>query len=391
MREPARLIPAPLGWAIFLGMSWTWCIGMFLPVILVREFGNLGWLVFAIPNVIGAAAMGWVITSPQASLALVQRHRGACVAFSLITIAFHLFFAEWFIGHRLLNAAWGVGVWAAAYVFFFLGYEGRWDRLTSALMLLISLVLAAVLLNSIFTDPLLDGIALDRPGFLPARSSGGLAMACVFGFGLCPYLDLTFHRARQALSPSGAKFAFGMGFGLFFGAMIVLSLLYARPLGIALRSGRWPLPEAFRFAIGLHLILQSGLTIALHLREMPKIRKAWHVAVVAVVIALPLLIGSWASRMPHRFNMDAGEMVYRLFMAFYGLVFPAYAWIVMLPRKRPISMTLGLGLTALAVLAAVPFFWLGFIEEKTVWLLPGVAIVILARLVPLPAGKSVGG
>ncbi|MDB5302268.1 MAG: hypothetical protein JWO87_3931, partial [Phycisphaerales bacterium] len=45
-----------LGWGAFLACSWTWCIGMFLPVLLVRDFGEMGWLVFAAPNVVGAAA-----------------------------------------------------------------------------------------------------------------------------------------------------------------------------------------------------------------------------------------------------------------------------------------------------------------------------------------------
>ena len=47
----------PLLWALFLGVSWTWVIGMFLPVLLVRDYGMLGWIVFAVPNVVGAAAM----------------------------------------------------------------------------------------------------------------------------------------------------------------------------------------------------------------------------------------------------------------------------------------------------------------------------------------------
>src|SRR5437762_393098 len=83
-----------LGWAVYLGMSWTWCIGMFLPVLLVREFGVWGWVVFAIPNVIGAAAMGWII-SRERSHQIVQQHRAAVEAFSVITIAFQLFFLFW--------------------------------------------------------------------------------------------------------------------------------------------------------------------------------------------------------------------------------------------------------------------------------------------------------
>ena len=55
------------GWAAYLACSWTWCIGMFLPVLLVRDYGVWGWIVFAVPNVLGAAAMGWVLRSAEVS------------------------------------------------------------------------------------------------------------------------------------------------------------------------------------------------------------------------------------------------------------------------------------------------------------------------------------
>src|SRR6476661_4754696 len=69
-----------LGWAAYLGMSWTWCIGMFLPVLLVRDYGFWGWLVFAVPNVVGAAAMGWVMNSRHRSQRVIDSHRLALVA-----------------------------------------------------------------------------------------------------------------------------------------------------------------------------------------------------------------------------------------------------------------------------------------------------------------------
>jgi hypothetical protein len=56
---PVAPFGSTLGWANYLGMSWTWCIGMFLPVLLVRDYGIGAWWIFAIPNVVGAAAMGW--------------------------------------------------------------------------------------------------------------------------------------------------------------------------------------------------------------------------------------------------------------------------------------------------------------------------------------------
>ncbi len=85
-------------WAFFLACSWTWCIGMFLPVLLVRNWGIWGWVVFAIPNIIGAAAMGWVIRSRDVSEHILERHRLAIAIFSLITVAFHIYFVYWFVG-----------------------------------------------------------------------------------------------------------------------------------------------------------------------------------------------------------------------------------------------------------------------------------------------------
>jgi hypothetical protein len=369
------------GWAVFLGMSWTWCIGMFLPVLLVRDLGWLGWAVFAIPNVMGAAAMGWVVRSGEASARLVERHRPACVAFSLVTVAFHLFFAEWFIGHRLLSPVYGVGVWFAAYLFYFLGGSGgKWDRVSSGVALVISLACAGVAIYSLRTD-LIFNYPTREP--LPAINAASLAPVCVFGFLLCPYLDLTFHRARQVTSQRGAKLAFSVGFGVFFLAMIVFTYLYVWPVARMLEGARYPMARALRYALGVHLIVQSGLTIALHLRAVPRPRKVGGLGLAMVVLIVPLVVGNVVSHMSFWKGVDPGEIAYRVFLGFYGLVFPAYAWIVMLPRKREISMARGYVATAAAVALGAPFFYLGFVEERMVWLLPGLALVLLVRLAPL--------
>src|SRR5882762_7153602 len=90
-------------WAFFLACSWTWCIGMFMPVLLVRNWGIWAWVVFAVPNVLGAAAMGFVIRSRQSSEDILINHRTAIGTFSLITIAFHLYFVYWFVAQRLMG------------------------------------------------------------------------------------------------------------------------------------------------------------------------------------------------------------------------------------------------------------------------------------------------
>ena len=68
---------------------------MFLPVILLRDFGWLSWIAFTVPNVIGAAAMGFVISDRGASERFVLRHKPACWVFSFVTILFQTFFLCW--------------------------------------------------------------------------------------------------------------------------------------------------------------------------------------------------------------------------------------------------------------------------------------------------------
>ncbi len=88
------------------------------------------------------------------------------------------------------------------------------------------------------------------------------------------------------------------------------------------------------------------------------------------------------------------EVVYRLFLSFYGLVFPAYVWICVAParvalRRRPIGLsgpeaaevTRGRIRVLIAVLiVAAPMYWKGFIQNDWSWLAPGVGVVLLAPL-----------
>ena len=43
--NPFKKPAVGLSWAVYLGVSWTWCIGMFLPVLIMRDYGIAGWLV----------------------------------------------------------------------------------------------------------------------------------------------------------------------------------------------------------------------------------------------------------------------------------------------------------------------------------------------------------
>jgi hypothetical protein len=371
-----------LGWAAFLGASWTWCIGMFLPVLLVRDYGLWAWFVFAIPNVIGAAAMGWVLRDTDASHRMVTKHLPAVVAFSLVTIAFHVFWLvcivapiaqSWFVVPIAVMTM--LLAWLLAHQ-----VRGGW-LMAAAATLLISIAAFAVL-------GLRGGLAVPaQQGQLPTIALLWILPVTIVGFALNPYLDITFHRARQALAPADARLAFGVGFGGCFLLMIVFTLLYA-PL-VMTRFGVTSLPPASLavWMIAVHMAVQAGFTLAAHVRYAGRRfqEMSLEVATVLVLLTLGLLIGAFIviGRETTYNGLGGAELSYRFFMAFYGLVFPAYVWICMVPTRGTIADVPRRALMtfAIATLIAAPMFWMGFIERRTFWLVPGVAVVLLAQLV----------
>ncbi len=390
---------AVVSWGAYLACSWTWCIGMFLPILLVRDYGPWAFVVFAAPNVVGAAAMGWVLR-PGAAEEILERHRHACRLFSAVTIAFQLCFLN-FVGLRLFPLPWGV--LGADLVLLGACFAGRrWAPLVwaASLGLLVALGWGARAgAGSGFTGFWAFGAGDGAPA---QRSLAGLALlapVCVFGFALCPYLDLTFLRARRELARRPARRAFTLGFGVLFLAMIIGTLVYAptlvhlldnaAPAGLA---GAMAIPAWAVYVLVAHLFLQLVYTIGVHAREYARSCPSAGSRVV------PFLLGSIAFVasvvLLHDQNRPGAigdpEAVYRSFMAFYGLVFPAYVWICMIPSRdrhgaahSGIDGPLGrrkLAVFAVCVLAAMPMYWLGFIDRDERWLAPGLALVLIARL-----------
>jgi hypothetical protein len=373
-----------LCWAVYLGCSWTWCIGMFLPVILVSEFGLLAWFVFTIPNVIGAAAMGWTLARPGTSERIVREHHTACVAFSAITLAFHLFFLYWLWSIRIMPTAFAIGAVTLGFTF---GWIGRrrigLDFFLAFLVLCISLaVFTRGMTHPVFGVQ--SPVEIDRTNI----SMLGLAPVCVFGFFLCPYLDLTFHRARQQTATTAGKAAFGIGFGIVFLLMLVLTLMYTGDFALdrpGYRFGSFGYPLLISW-VALHIAAQAGFTFAAHLRALPKPRATdpalWAAAAILLALSVFFLRQQlWFDHPGLHIQMLTGNLIYRLFMSFYGLLFPAYVWICIVPLRAapPGATPRSLTVTAIAVLLATPMFWLGFINEQMLWLLPAAATLLLAR------------
>lgn len=395
----ARLNPGPgsrfadiLGWSFYLACSWTWCIGMFLPVLLIRDYGPWGFVVFAVPNVIGAAAMGWVLRRPGHSERLTAAHRTMVSAFSLVTSLFQLFFFLWI--SRSTPAPADYAFLVCLLLFIPAIAISRTPRhhvllITSAAVWVASAAAMVVLITRGDVNP---------PAITsPPRGLLWLAPVCLMGFALCPYLDATFHLARRRQQPGPAALSFALGFGVLFLAMILFTLLYARLFDTAQPMIAWasapPLTIALVFG---HISLQLFFTIIVHGHARQRLEQPLPESLPSPGwrhgLALGLMIAVFSAGLAmHGRHLHAGlsyaEITYRLFMSFYGLVFPAYVWLCMMPTWRaPRPPTARhIAVWAGACLIAAPMYWMGFIERQEVWLLPGLVAVLLARAV-IPRG-----
>ncbi len=313
---------------------------MFLPIILLRDFGWPGFLVFAVPNVLGCAAFGYVQRNAGRRAELVGRHERAAVLFSATTIAYHMFFmaflatliARGTANATLIAMALPAGVFLAGY-----GFSRMPRRAWPA---------AAALLyaGSMAVFTIVDTASLSATqwsGTLTTTDLVFLAPALVFGFLLCPYLDLTFHRALNA-SPSRHAFAI---FGIAFIPILLLTVAYRDGVTQPLVVG--------------YITVQATFTVAAHLREIRE--RSWPQArgsrsalllVPAAAVALVLL------------PCDR-ENTYLRFLGFYGLLFPAYVLIFMTGRRIATPNRSALLGWAAAMTAFLPVYEVAFVHRIT--------------------------
>ncbi len=374
-------------WAVFLACSWTWCIGMFLPVVLLRDYGLWGFVIFAVPNILGAASIGWVIRSPEVARRLLDRYRLAIGLFSAVTIAFHVYFLAWIgswmpgvLGLDRMLVAWILAASLAVFITMSVATTRTLVVMSVPLWLLSGALVGTLIGIDTRTAAALPPPVIDEAALL------WLAPVMIFGFALCPYLDGTFLTARASLSNSQAKAAFGLGFGVLFLAMIVGTVLYA-PLLESTLGGH----AVARWVGGLllvHLLFQSIFTISAHRRV------STLSAVPAPVLWVLLLVAAGgaalATRLPDHAGLSAGEIGYKAFLVFYGLVFPAFVWLFMIPGgntctrgggfQPPCQSRRRVLVFAGAVGIAMPMFWMGFIERQEFFLVPGILVVLLSRL-----------
>lgn len=380
MEEPERgSYVRSIGWGLFLASSWTWCIGAFLPLLLLRDWGWKGFVVFAVPNVIGATAVGFLWTRDR-SMAFTARRRALLAWFSLATIAFQSFFLAW-VAPALVAATLGAtsrgaphdgplaglaaltaldpdprGQWTAwfiAMVVFALvvggarGGRGA-DRAWIALGTIVTLGSYALWMRHGFGSQ-----SIANTGVAPSRDLWLLAPAIALGFLVCPHLDLSFHRVLQR---DGTRTPW-----LIFAPAFAAMLLFAA-------SGVGGITGAF----AAWWFIQVALTAAIHAREL----RACSMPLAAMLVPAAVLIGAIAGRPGF-----GDESIYLRFLGLYGAVFPAVA----LLGWRGWS-----GLSMLGFLAiAIPAFELGFVGpdglggDRWAWA-PLIPIVLLLGMLAIP-------
>jgi len=363
---------------------------MFLPLLLMRDFGSAAFWVFMIPNALGAAAMG-VVLSRESSLAAVLINAPQLRAFSTVTIAFQCFFLAWLLARfedAVITAPWvlpsattAMGVFGILLALLPKRIPG-WPLVAATTLWSFS---ACVLIAALAAP---DG-SLAAEADLPASAPQGrldlvfLAPAVVFGFLLCPYLDPTFHRARRAFIGAGGAWAFLIGFLVLFVAMIALTTVYRPMVSWYLGAGQQAAVPWLALLVLIHITTQLVFTLLVHDAEMP--RPGGSGAFVTPIVAV-LAFGLGFGIAPDYGDMCGEESVYRVFMAFYGLIFPAYVWLVMLPTPDRHSGLIGqrgrkkLRVWAFCIGVAAPMYWLGFLEREEIWLVPGLGVVLLGRL-----------
>jgi hypothetical protein len=352
---------------------------MFLPVLLIRDFGPASFFVFAVPNVLGAVLMGVLLSGPGASEQFVQRHRAACWWFSFVTLAFQAFFFAWmFRGCLPSSEKWVVAGLLPALLI--RSHRHGWAALVGVGVFAASVGMAMWWKSAAPAAP-----PTPAP-LLPTTDLAWLALVCVFGFGLCPYLDLTFHAARQRVAGAAGSVTFVVGFGVVFFSMILLTLAYAAPLLARSADAGLPVqPGLLAAPLLLHIGLQLTYTAMLHRDCLATARPRTgmgELSTTAAVICgvVPAVLAGRSSGL----SIDP-ETIYRLFMAFYALVFPAYVWVCALRRSD--AGPRGLWVYAAAVAVAAPMFWMASIERQTWWFGPGLLVVLLARFLVRPGSS----
>jgi hypothetical protein len=380
---------------------------MFLPVMLMRDMGVASFAAFAVPNCIGAMFLAWWMKSKGASHAFVTTHLHAIRAFSLITLTFQWFFVAWIAmrGGFSLQALALIAVFLVPLFLLPRSLLADGPRRSFSIGVYASSV--ALLTWFVLTHDVIGAVKTLPP---PDRSPDHiwpLLAVCSLGFLCCPLLDGTFHLTKQRSESASGKAEFAIGFVVLFALLICGTVAYGAWLLVDSRTNQNPysaVPANLPLIASIYILLQLGFTIAAHERWLGMPRPAGGAAGgVSLAAAIAgLLLGTFGPTLIQATNLNTvalgiypNEVIYRCFMAFYGLLAPLYVLGCCLhfgpfARSAPgPSVPRLLALVAVAAIAT-PFYYKGFIERETPSLFAGVTVAIVGAIAArfLPASSA---
>lgn len=385
-----RAIAAAMLPACYLAASWTWVIGMWLPVYLTADFGWPAFVVFAVPNVVGATLVGFAFRPRSSDRAPAQRfidgHRVAIHWFSFVTVCLHLFFCGVLARGQLAElpiaplggvSAGMLGVVVLSIIIALMPMRVALVASCGVILASCGLAMAAARATGnaqSFALPPLRG-DFTQASFSPLILT---APAIWLGFLACPHLDATILRIRRDARDPQGLYAFVLGFSGLFLLMILMTLGYAGSSSYAKEGLMSPY-------IVLHILVQAAFTMGVHARAMVKggaLRKVdprtgasrparRRIACAVFALALMPMLGTAARDMHlpfERAGYPAERVMYDTFMAAYAIVFPAYLWICAVPgtpaarcgqraRLMGCAIACAIALPCLALGVFGPFDW----------------------------------
>lgn len=380
-----------VGWGLYLASSWTWCIGMFLPILLLRWWGWPGFFAFAVPNVLGCALFGYVLT-PASSRGVCERFGTPLRWFAWATIAYQAWFIQWATTGVSGAATLAPLVAVVPLAFLFFPGGSRFWPVAGSLAFVGSMTL--------FAWNGAGSLRVEAP--VPTLPPGSLAWAAPFmslGFLLCPYLDPTFHRALQQ-SPSRHCFAV---FGVTFAAALVFaaSTFDSRIGGPNVTPavwGQWLLQAGFTMCAMVSVTAPlsrlawpsapAGAPIAEVFARAPIARLVWVLGMPAMAVvlgpmllqALTIVTKAMPALQPARGLLPGGELTpwspgeatYLRWLGLYGVLFPA----LVLFGVRRVTRAVAVPAMLLAAILADR----GMIGGNMPLLTAAVAVILLASL-----------
>ncbi|MGI1679050.1 MAG: hypothetical protein K6L75_09985 [Cellvibrionaceae bacterium] len=334
----ALLFPRWFQYSFYLACSWLWCIGAFFPLIILRDYGIGALIGFTTFNVVGAAAFAFYFTEKKRRL-FIQQHQFMLNIFSGVTAIFQIFFVAWL--SQLLGMYWLLPLMLSLALLFYMG--NRLVTVCSIALYFISLIFFAIFSNS---------ATIDWSHQLQLGWTHVL-LPLAMGFMFSPYLDLTFHRAfQQSEKP---KFTFVLGFGVFFLSLVCFVFAYSSELTKLFFDGD-TLQKAL-YPIVAFIILQTAFTLAVHVREYKRFNnsqdrpiKLWICLSVASLIISLFMMNINDFKIPLISSANVGEIIYKCFLFFYGLVCPIY--LLLHTNRRYMVFTL---------VCISPFYAIGFL------------------------------